>query len=223
MGSFLQRYRRFSAKTMLVLVVMTLLVSGLAGIGAAVANRLKGDDEGVSTVSSNSNAPETPVNNGIPAPPSEVRARGCLSNSPDAAEHLLETQARATPDRVGAAEFAGAWIRWAQTLPVQRIEEVLNRTTSSPNSLRPFLGTQGRTVATLQGGAYRTWTTTEGFAFVDVAIKWRNIEAGGQDFLIYGSLTVLYREGNWIVDKITKPSGNFDAFTSGMTSYQEGC
>lgn len=223
MGSLLRRYRRFSAKTLIVLAVVSLVVSALAGIGAAVTKRFIDPNEDVGSTNSNSAPQQASYDSENQGAPSAVNARGCLSNSSEASQHLLDTQARATPDRIGAAEFAGAWIRWAQTLPVQNVDEVLNRTTSSPDSLRPILGKTGRTVATLQGGAYRTWTTTEGFAFVDVAIKWRNLEAGGQGFLVYGSLSLTYREGKWIVDKLTKPSGDFETFTAGMSSYLEGC
>lgn len=151
-------------------------------------------------------------------------ASGCLSRAADPATQLTQTQAAAGPTAVGAAEFAGAWLRWGMTSPIPRYDELLGTTTLNPAEIKALNSGTGPAIsATLNGGLYQVTELSPSLATVKVGINWTGT-GGQQDYKSgWGTLHLQYGDGVWKVQSIKKADSSFAEFAKDMMPYASGC
>lgn len=172
-------------------------------------------------------APETtpaPVASATATGPSA--ATGCISQATSSAGHLLETQQRATQDPAGAAEFAGAWMRWTLNDPIEGRQEVLQATVLNPGAMETQMGADKAgpaTTASLNGAFYRSSMPSAADAWVDLGMDWSHAQAPDDKNSAFGSFHLIWRDGHWMVDIAAKPEQDLKEFATGMVFYASGC
>ncbi|MBO3146364.1 hypothetical protein GZ176_11790 [Dermatophilus congolensis] len=167
-------------------------------------------------------SPEKETPDAHKVPQKQDLATGCLVKEGNSAEKLLETQEKASLDAKGAAEFAGAWLRWGMTIPLEDKESILDETTVTPEEAAKSLTDKGIRVSSLKGAFYRSNFSNDE-AYVDLLIPWWPNKELKQVHSAKTSIHLIQEKGSWKVESLKLPTMPTKDFTIGMSKFSGGC
>lgn len=216
-------YRRFSIKTLLLTIPVALVVALILLVISVLftiftGGKYVGTDIAADTPTA-STQPVTPA----PTPSTFDAPSGCLSQSSNPADFVLETQAVAPLTPTGAAEFAGAWVRWQVNTPRQRTDAVLDSTVVDPSSLRPVFQQNpgsGNSTATLAHAGVAMPSYGPNRATVNVGIT--SSRKDGENVNNFITISLQYVNGVWKVESATPLSATDDILRR-MIPFTSGC
>lgn len=215
-------YRRFSIKTLLLTIPVALVVALILLVISVLltiftGGKYVGTDIAADTPTA-STQPVTPA----PTPSTFDAPSGCLSQSSNPADFVLETQA------VAPSPHRGSRVRWrlgslAGEHPRQRTDAVLDSTVVDPSSLRPVFQQNpgsGNSTATLAHAGVAMPSYGPNRATVNVGIT--SSRKDGENVNNFITISLQYVNGVWKVESATPLSATDDILRR-MIPFTSGC